>query len=56
MWGTAHAVLAAEDYVDGDFKLHDHSEYKWVKKGELLNYDLAPADIPLAKFVMEVNK
>lgn len=39
------------DYISGDFKLHDHSEYKWVNVEELLTYDLCPADIPLAKEV-----
>ena len=29
------------------------NEYKWVEKDNLLNYDLAPADIPLAKYVKE---
>lgn len=43
------------DYVSGKFKLHDHSEYKWVNKEELLKYDLAPADIPLAEFVKKVK-
>ena len=41
-------------YISGDFKLHDHSEYKWVSKDELLSYDLAPADIPLAKYVINL--
>ena len=40
------------DYVSGNFKLHDHSEYQWVRVEDLLNYDLAPADIPLAKYLM----
>ena len=40
--------------MSGDFHLHDHSEYKWVDKKDLLDYDLAPADIPLAKFVKEM--
>ena len=53
---TVDLRLYSCDYISGDFKLHDHSEYKWVKKGELLTYDLAPADIPLARFVTEVNK
>lgn len=39
------------EYISGEFKLHDHSEYKWVNINELLNYDLAPADIPLAKYI-----
>ena len=43
-------------YISGEFKLHDHSEYKWVEESELLNYDLALADIPLAKYVMDKNK
>ena len=43
------------DYVSGKFKLHDHSEYKWVEKEELLDYDLAPADIPLAEYVKKVK-
>ena len=40
------------DYISGEFKLHDHSEIAWVDKNELLNYDLALADIPLAKYVI----
>lgn len=39
------------EYINGEFKLHDHSEYKWVNINELLNYDLALADIPLAKYI-----
>ena len=41
------------DYISGEFILHDHSEYKWVKNTDLLKYDLCPADIPLAKYVKE---
>ena len=50
---TVDLRLYSCDYISGDFKLHDHSEYKWVEKDNLLNYDLAPADIPLAKYVKE---
>ncbi len=39
------------EYISGEFKLHDHSEYKWVNINKLLNYDLALADIPLAKYI-----
>lgn len=39
------------EYISGEFKLHNHSEYKWVNINELLNYDLALADIPLAKYI-----
>ena len=40
-------------YLSGSFKLHDHSEYKWVDIDKILEYDLAKADIPLAKYLME---
>lgn len=42
------------DYISGDFKLHDHSEYKWVSIEEIMGYDLAPADIPLANYIKEL--
>ena len=40
-------------YLSGGFKLHDHSDYKWVEVNKILDYDLAKADIPLAKYIME---
>lgn len=42
-------------YISGDFKLHDHSEYVWVDANNILDYNLAPADIPLAKYIKENN-
>ena len=42
-------------YLSGEFHLHDHSEYKFVNKEDILNFDLCPADIPLAKFVKEMK-
>ena len=52
---TVDLRLYSCDYVCGEFKLHDHSEYKWVVKKELLSYDLAPADIPLAEYIKEMK-
>ncbi len=43
------------DYISGNINLHDHFEYKFVNKKDLLNYDLADADILLAKYVQEDN-
>lgn len=43
------------NYVSGEFKLHDHSDYTFVSKKDILNYDLCPADIPLAKVVKEMK-
>lgn len=41
-------------YISGDFNLHDHFEYKFVDKNEILEYDLCPADIPLAEYIKNV--
>ena len=38
-------------YISGEFKLHDHYEYQFVSKDELLDYELCLADINLALFV-----
>lgn len=38
-------------YKSGEFSLHAHSEYKWINKGDILSYELAPADIELAEHV-----
>ena len=43
------------EYISGEFHLHDHSEYKFVNKDEILKYDLCPADIPLAEYVKEMK-
>ena len=43
------------DYLSGEFHLHDHSEYKFVNKDEIIKYDLCPADIPLAEYVKEMK-
>ncbi len=35
-------------YISGSFELVDHEEIQWAKPEELLDYDLAEADIPIA--------
>lgn len=35
------------EIVEGDIKLTDHDEYKWVTLEEICNYRIAPADISL---------
>lgn len=44
------------EYISGEFNLHDHSEYKFVNKEEMLKFDLCPADIPLAEYIKESKK
>jgi len=36
-------------YISGKFYLVDHDTIEWVAPAELLNYDLAAADVPIAK-------
>lgn len=38
-------------YISGEFNLHDHFEYKFVNKDDIISYDLCPADIPLAEYL-----
>ncbi len=42
-------------YLSGEFHLHDHSEYKFVDKQDIINFDLCPADIPLAEYVGNIK-
>ena len=37
------------EYISGEIKIHDHSDYKWVEINKLLKYDLALADIKLVE-------
>ena len=41
------------DYVDGEFNSFIHSEYKWVNIADLLDYDLADADVILSKYLIK---
>ena len=39
--------------IDGVIEISVHDKYKWIDISDLLTYDLLPADIPIAKKVME---
>ena len=36
-------------FIQADFVLIDHDEIQWIKNTELLSFNLAPADVPIAK-------
>ncbi len=40
-------------YLSGEFKLTDHDEIRWVPPSELLRYDLAGADVPVAEILVK---
>lgn len=48
---TVNLKLYECKHISGKFHLHDHSEYAFVDKNEIVNYDLCPADIPLAVYI-----
>jgi 8-oxo-dGTP diphosphatase len=37
----------------GTFKLVDHDEVAWIEPFELLTYNLAPADVPIAEEIIK---
>ena len=43
------------EFVEATMKLVDHDQYKWVLPEELLSFELAPADIPIAERVAEIT-
>lgn len=42
--------------LSGDLEMRVHDKYKWIKAEELLNYELLPADIPIAEKIMQNNE
>jgi len=47
-------LMAFQVYTDADITtMNAHDDVRWVPAGQLLDYDLAPADVPIA---MEVQK
>ena len=46
---TVHLIAYEVEYVGGEFTLCDHDEIAWVPFNDLLNFDMAPADIPLVR-------
>jgi len=48
-----HLILC--DYLDGEIKLSDHSEYKFVDRYDILDYPLCPGDEHIARELIEKN-
>lgn len=43
--GTIKLIAYICEMIEGNITLTDHSEYKWVKKENLNQYKMAPADV-----------
>ncbi len=52
---TIELITYKAELMNDDFRLTDHSEIAWVERGDLLKYDLAPADIPIAEKLAKEN-
>ena len=50
-YGTIKLLPFKSEIVNGNIYLNEHSEYRWVEKSHLLDLKLAPADIPIARFL-----
>lgn len=49
-------LLAYRAYwITGEIALLAHEDYEWVNIGNLHEYDLAPADIPIAEEIMKYD-
>ncbi len=44
------------EYISGEFKLQDHSEYTFASKEDILKFDMCPADIPLANIFFSYRR
>ena len=51
---TVNLKLYRCELINGKINMHDHSKYIFVEKDRILEYDLCPADIPLAVKVKEM--
>lgn len=54
--GTVNLKLYDCEYISGDLKLNNHSEYKWINKEDFFKYDFAQADIPFIKDIYNIHK
>ncbi len=43
------------DFKSATFSMKDHDAYEWVDPNSLLDWNLAPADIPIAKALTELK-
>lgn len=55
-YGSVTILLKAFmcQFVSGQFTLIDHDEIKWVTAMQLIDHDLAPADIPFVKLLTKM--
>lgn len=50
--GLINLVAINTQIIGGQIRLSVHDRYEWVALENLIDYDLAPADIPIAKWII----
>lgn len=53
--GAIRLLAYRATIITGELCLHVHDEYQWVSVSELTNYQLLPADIPIAEHLQKAN-
>ena len=48
-FGEIELIALLVTRFTGEIRLVDHDQFKWVPARRLLEYDLAPADVPIAE-------
>lgn len=51
--GSIQLIALEAKILSGEIRLTVHDEVAWVHFGELLSFELPPADIPIAKAVID---
>ena len=55
-FGTIKLIGIKTDLIDKKFRLTVHDKAEWILINDLLNYQLSPADIPIAQKIIEDSK
>jgi 8-oxo-dGTP diphosphatase len=53
--GHIQLVAMAAEIVGGNLNLTVHDLYDWLSPSEILKLNLAPADVPVAEFLLATN-
>lgn len=51
--GTIELIAYTCKFIDATFDLVDHDAFEWIEISDLINWKLAPADIPIAHTLMK---
>ena len=54
--GKINLIAILTEISAGEIGLNVHDKYEWVKIESLLEYQLAPADIPIAEWIIHDRK